>query len=358
MIIETSRAKYEVFLEMIQFEITGRCNMRCEHCRAWQEPRKDMAMEMISKVLDFALPEASSEMRFTISGGEPFLHPQLIKIIKLIKERVSESNKIKKYAIAITTNGSLVTKEKIKQLEELNIKKLYIQVSIDSSNPQIHDNFRSFPGAFERAVKTIKLLTKTKLIPQIRATVVPATVSGINDLVFLAKKYGVKRIGFGSVIPTGRGRLNSRLIFTPLEKKRFLEKVTETKINYPEMEIFCEDPLRFAIDSKAWDYGKFDYKKPNFIEGCSAGITMINVQSDGILTPCSMLLKPILNIKDKTPQEILKTYTSSKIIHNLIERKVKGKCAQCELKRLCGGCRAVAEGIMEDCFAEDPTCWK
>jgi len=65
-----------------------------------------------------------------------------------------------------------------------------------------------------------------------------------------------------------------------------------------------------------------------------------------------------LNIKNKTPKEILKAYTSSKVIHNLIERKVKGKCDICDLKRLCGGCRAAAEGINGDYLAEDPTCWR
>ncbi len=69
MIIEGSDKNYEIFLEMIQFEITGRCNMQCKHCRAWKEPKNDMTLEMINKVLDFAIPEAGKEIRFTISGG-------------------------------------------------------------------------------------------------------------------------------------------------------------------------------------------------------------------------------------------------------------------------------------------------
>jgi len=361
MIIETPHGRYEIFLELVQFEITGRCNMRCRHCRAWKEPKKDLSIGMIEKVLEFVIPEACSEIRFTISGGEPFLHPQLFEILKLIKKKVDDvndtNNKIIPHVV-ITTNGYLVTEEKIKRLEEIGFKKLCVQVSIDSSNPQKHDTFRSTPGAFDKAIKAVKLLAESKLVASIRATIIPDTLSEIEDLILLAKKYGVKRIGFGSVIPTGKGKLNPSLIFTPLQKKLFLEMVSKYKLKYPEIEIVTEDPLKFAISPKVWDFGNFDYRNPAFRGGCTAGITMINVRSDGTITPCSMLLIPIVNIKNKPPQEILKAYTSSKIIHKLVERKVKGKCAQCKLKRLCGGCRAAAEGINGDYLAEDPSCWK
>jgi len=358
MIIETSYARYEVFLEMIQFEITGRCNMRCQHCRAWQDPQRDLTLNDIEKVLDFAVPEACSEMRFTISGGEPFLHPQIFKILELIKKKVDDAKKVIHHAV-ITTNGFLLTEEKIKRLENIGFRELYVQTSIDSVNPKKHNIFRSFPYAFERAIKAVELLAKSKLITSIRATITPQNLSEIEDLILLAINCGAKRIGFGSVIPTGKGRLNRQLILTPSQKKLFLEKVTEYRKKYSsKIRISTEDPLKFAVCTKSWDFGDFDCQSSSFLGGCSAGIITINILSDGTITPCSMLLKPIVNIKNKTSKEILRAYISSKIIHNLIERKIKGKCNVCNLKRLCGGCRAAAEGISGDYLDEDPTCFK
>ncbi len=358
MIIKTPHAGYEVYFEMVQFEITGRCNMRCQHCRAWQDPQKDLTLNDIEKVLDFAAPEACSEMRFTISGGEPFLHPKIFEILGLIKRKVDDAKKIIHHAV-ITTNGSLLTEEKIKRLENIGFRELYVQVSIDSSDPRKHDAFRSFPGAFEKAIKAVNLLAKSKLVTSIRATITPHTLSEIEDLILLAINYGAKRIGFGSVIPTGKGKLNRQLVLTPTQKKLFLEKITEYKQKYSsKIRVSTEDPLKFAISTKIWDFGDLDCQSPSFLCGCSAGIITINILSDGTITPCSMLLKPIVNIKNKTPKEILRDYTSSKIIHNLIERKIKGKCSVCRLKRLCGGCRAAAEGISGDYLAEDPTCWR
>lgn len=166
MIIETPHAKYETFLEMIQFEVTGRCNMKCQHCRAWQDPQKDLPLDNIEKVLDFAVPEACSEMRFTISGGEPFLHPQIFEILKLIKKKVDDAGKIIHHTV-ITTNGSLITEDKIRRLESIGFRELYVQISIDSVNPEKHNSFRSFPNAFEKATKAVKLLAKSELVNSI-----------------------------------------------------------------------------------------------------------------------------------------------------------------------------------------------
>lgn len=331
--------------------------MRCRHCRAWDDPQKDLSLDDIEKVLDFAIPEASSEIRFTISGGEPFLHSHIFEALDLIKRKVDKAKKTIHHAV-ITTNGSLLTEEKIKQLENIYLRELFVQVSIDSIIPEKHDTFRSFSGGWEKAVNAVELLANSKLIASIRATITPDTISEIEDLALLAKKLRAKRIGFGSVIPTGKGRSDQKLILTPFLKKMFLEKITECKIKYPEISISTEDPIKFGVCLKTWDFGDFDYHGPSFLGGCSAGIITINVLSNGIITPCSMLLKSIVDIKNKTPKEILEEYTSSRVIHNLIERKVKGQCMTCDLRRLCGGCRAAAEGISGDYLAEDPTCWK
>jgi len=296
MIIETPHGRYETFLEMIQFEITGRCNMKCQHCRAWQDPQKDLTLNDIERILDFAVPEACSEMRFTISGGEPFLHPQIFGISKLIKEKVDEARKIIHHAV-ITTNGSLLTEEKIKQLENIGFRELYVQVSIDSVDPRKHNSFRSFSNAFEKATRAVKLLATSKLVTSIRATITPQTLSEIEDLIVFAINCGAKRIGFGSVIPTGKGRLNQQLVLTPLKKKLFLEKITEYKQKYSsKIRVSTEDPLKFAVCTKSWDFGDFDCQSPSFLGGCSAGIITINVLSDGTITPCSMLLKPVVSI--------------------------------------------------------------
>jgi radical SAM protein with 4Fe4S-binding SPASM domain len=37
--------------------------------------------------------------------------------------------------------------------------------------------------------------------------------------------------------------------------------------------------------------------------------------------------------------------------------EVKGKCATCKYKKICGGCRSRAYAASGDYLAEDPVCW-
>lgn len=118
--------------------------------------------------------------------------------------------------------------------------------------------------------------------------------------------------------------------------------------------------MKFACgDFTTWDIGEdIDIASEETIGGCTAGITGFNVSSDGFITPCAVFLENISNIIGKTPEQISEEYKNSILIKNLLKRDFDGKCGKCELKRICGGCRATAYGITGSYKASDPTCWR
>lgn len=75
----------------------------------------------------------------------------------------------------------------------------------------------------------------------------------------------------------------------------------------------------------------------------------------GDITPCSMFHQRIANIYEDKDLEA--TYTSSEIIHNLLDRNYKGKCGACDKEYVCGGCRVRAEYFYGDYLQEDKLCW-
>lgn len=348
--IELENSVIEFGFQHCQIEITGKCNMRCEHCRAWDEARVHMGLDLFKKCVDFATSEAYDGFRVTISGGEPFLHPELVNMLKYLKEKRIED-------IIITTNGSLVTKDKLEQIKKIGFKNIVIQVSVDSYVPEDHDKFRNHSGAFKKAMKTFDLLKELDIQSSLRSSITPDRINQIEGLIKLAKDKGAMRVGIGSVIPVGKGKENEKLRMSPKDKKIFLEKLVECKEKYPELDITTEDPQKFALDNCPWDYGEYDIEDETFFGGCSAGISGFNIDSVGILTPCAVLLKEILDLKNLSIGEAKEKYVNSQIIKKLFERKFSGKCGKCKLKKLCGGCRAVAEGINGDYLGEDITCF-
>ena len=52
--VETEDTIYEIEFGQVQIEITGQCNMSCQHCRAAHQLKHDMPIEQIVKIIRFA----------------------------------------------------------------------------------------------------------------------------------------------------------------------------------------------------------------------------------------------------------------------------------------------------------------
>ncbi len=354
MTIELEDEMYEANIELVQLEITGSCNMHCKHCRAADMPKKIIDKELMMKIINFINKIKSDNLRINISGGEPFLHPYLIDCLSMLK-----SKNIDRFVI--TTNASLITDNILRQLDELDLSYLCLQVSIDSIDKNVHNNFRGFPNAFEKCVEVLEKIKKYQNInSSIRMTITKDTISEIDDMIKFAIDKGCSIISFGSVIPFGNAR-DCKLSFMDKSKEEFIGLIMEKAEKYKkQIRITTEDPLKFLYQ---YENGlldsNIDIEDSCIFGGCTAGISSININSDGTITPCSMMNEIVLNINNyDNIDDIIKEYENSQVIKKLYSKKYSGKCGGCDLKRICGGCRAVAKAMSGDYMGSDLSCWR
>ena len=354
MYIELENDIYETKLELIQIETTGYCNMHCKHCRASNQPHKMITKEQMHKILSFAKKVQANDFKLTFSGGEPFLNKNLFDYLVMAKE-----NGFKK--IVITTNASLITDEWLEKLNDLKLDFLCIQVSIDSLDEKIHDSFRGYPGAFKKCCEVLDKIQKyDHIYSSIRMTITPKTLPQIEDMVKFALDKKCKILGIGSVIPFGRAS-DGKLSLNPDQKREFLSIIQDQfQKNKGKLEVVTEDPLKFLLQhEKDYDNLSVDLTNDCVFGGCTAGISSININSDGIITPCSMMEDVVLDINEcKEADEMIKKYEESEIIKKLFSKKYSGKCGSCKLKRICGGCRASAKARSGDIMGPDLSCWR
>lgn len=150
--------------------LTQQCNLHCSYCYAKKSRSNETASkENIKLMIDYVLgnrPKSQKIFSF-IGGGEPTLNWDLLAwSIEYIRGTQKHENVI----ISITTNGTLLTEERIVWLKE---NKVDIGLSFDIL-PEIQNNLRSFKngeGSFNRINHTIGLLHKHDLFFRIRATV-------------------------------------------------------------------------------------------------------------------------------------------------------------------------------------------
>lgn len=136
---------YSPFL--IVWNFTNACNLRCKHC--YQKAEKSTSDELNTKEV-MNIIDRMGEIGITyvaLSGGEPLMRKDFFDAAKRM-----EKNEI---AFSIATNGTLLTKENVKKLEEADCK--YIQISLDGATAKTHDWLRG-KGMFEKTIKGIKTL--------------------------------------------------------------------------------------------------------------------------------------------------------------------------------------------------------
>lgn len=117
--------------EIVQFDITNRCNNNCLCC--WNnssllgepsEERKkekeyELPFDLIKKTIG-ELREMGTKTLFLAGGGEPFMHPQIMKILRYAKESDMR--------VFINTNFTLIDKKRAEEIVDLKIDHIHVSL--------------------------------------------------------------------------------------------------------------------------------------------------------------------------------------------------------------------------------------
>ncbi len=347
--VETEDSIFEIEFGQIQIEITGRCNMKCEHCRASYQAQLDMPIDQIVKIVRFARQFSPNYKEIILSGGEPLMHRDFASVLIAVRNNGGEF-------ITLTSNGSKLTRKHLDQVEELQFKRFVLSVSLDSLNPERHNTFRGHPGAFRSAVRALQMVAKRNsptMVASMRSTIQASQIDSMEEMVVFAKNIGCARVSFSAIHPAGRAIERPDLWMTREQKKAFLENLYRLKGAYPDLNITTNDPLKCLLR------GVHDIGTENELvfDGCGAAAITFNVNADGTMTPCALLNVPMMNVFPLSISEITDRYRDNPIVRDMLTMNLHGKCGSCNLKYQCGGCRARALVQLGDFLAEDPHCF-
>jgi MoaA/NifB/PqqE/SkfB family radical SAM enzyme len=222
-------------LRSVWFQVTGTlCNLACRHCFNASGPRDPWLASLPADVVLRSIAEAEAlgvrELYFT--GGEPFLHPEILSLLEAA------------LAVAPTTvltNGTLLDDGLADALAALAARSPYsleVRVSLDAATAAANDAVRG-RGSFARAMAAIVRLSARGLPPIVTATEIAAPRDGhtlYEDLrgVLVAAGVDKPRLKLLPVLPLGRcaGRAGERRL-TPEDLEGFDTarlQCTETRV--------------------------------------------------------------------------------------------------------------------------------
>jgi AdoMet-dependent heme synthase len=335
----------------IQWHITNKCNLRCKHCYQTDYTTNDqMSFEEFKEIgnkIFTTLHKWKKLGDFSITGGEPFLHPRIFDILQFINASEDVSR------LDILTNGTLMNQKVIDKLKQFD-KLRYIQISLDGSCPEVHDRIRG-KGSFDFTMRGIHLLIGNGIEVRIMFTLQQLNKSDVSGIIDLCIRENIGGLTIERIIPT-----NTNDEFTSQEIHYIFKYISDRSDEEYEkgtkLKILKYRPLWINIDPCR---AKMNMNTPSHkdLGGlCSAGMDGICVLPNADVLACRRLPLSIGNLQRDSLEKI---WFQSKLLWEIRDKNnLRGKCNLCDYSSRCGGCRSMAYAYTGDYLASDPHCWK
>ncbi|MGC8491831.1 MAG: radical SAM protein [Syntrophobacteraceae bacterium] len=319
--------------ETIAFNITHRCNLRCEYCFEEigfnaTEPSFEEAKDILDQLNAFGVKE------ILLEGGEIFLVPYIFDLL----EKVIDYD----FRVHVISNGTLINPEVADYLSCLGIS---IGISLDGPTPETN----IFRGAiaFHKALSAIRMLVDKGMTVYINCVVTRSNYAHVAQLAKLCHDAGA----YGLVLQQLHcsGRANASFFKS---NHITIDQLTELKIVYKELAETYPDI--YFVNSEVFDFlnARERYHKvcsyqheyfPQKILRCGAGQRFCVIQPDLSVIPCGILGNfPCGNLKQQSFQEIWHHSEGFNFLRQMSEYTadmIPG-CSKCPINAICdGGCR-------------------
>ena len=349
---------------VIFWNLTGRCNLYCEHCYNSSGPDQGEEEELTTKEA-ISFIDDCGELSIPViifSGGEPLIRTDIFELAGQAHTLGIKT--------AISTNGTLITPGITEKIRDAGIG--YVGISLDGATAKTHDRFRNCPGAFERSLKAFSYCRSAGIRCGVRVTLTRENFRELGDLINLALHLRACRFCVYWLVPSGRGadsyqnlQLNENEVYSALDLLYNYAKATDPSL----MEFLTVDGPQDAVHllHRMEKEGSEDIMEAKRLVssmkgGCSAGIRVANITPSGEIYPCQFAQMPefrIGSIREKLFAEIWNNPENPVI--SLFRKKnpqITGKCSNCSFLDLCGGgCRVRAFRQTGNFSAEDPFCF-
>ena len=312
------------------------CNLRCKYCFAstgdFGTGRKLMPLEVGKAAIDFLLEKSVGRENLEVDffGGEPLMNFDVVKeIVKYARSKEKEYNK--NFRFTITTNGLLLTDDKI---EYINKEMSNVVLSIDGRK-EVNDKMRvrvDGSGCYDKIVENYKKLVAGRGDKEyyVRGTYTKYNLDFAEDVIHLYNA-GFDQISGEPVMEDD----SIEYAFTEAdldkiyaEYDKLVDKVAELKKEDEKFNFF-----HFMIDL---DQGPCVIKR---LRGCGSGNEYVAITPDGDIYPCHQFVGheeyKMGNLEEHTFNENIKKEFAGCHVYS------KPTCRDCWAKFYCsGGCNA------------------
>ena len=347
---------------LVIWETTRACDLACKHCRAEAIPNRnpnELSTAEAKKLLEDV--RRFGRVLFVFTGGDALKREDIFELTE-------HGAKLGLRMAMTPTVSPRVTPDTLRRLKQAGLAR--ISVSIDGSTPAIHDAIRGVPGCWDWAVRILREAKEVGLSTQVNTTVSNWNLEDFDALYELMTTLGIVFWEVFFLVPTGRARPED--VPTPEQWERIFNRMYDLAQDAPfDIKATAAPQYRRVVVQRqvaerragARDEAPdeltagLDFSLKDGVgraKGVNDGDGFMFVSHTGDIFPSGFLPLSAGNVRTA---DLVETYRSSPLFLSLRDRsRLKGKCAVCEYRPICGGSRARAFGITGDPLESEPYC--
>lgn len=250
---------------LVHFEVTMRCNARCDFCNYWKTPASEKARELRS-FADAA--RFFDPLMVCFTGGEPLLRRDLEDLVAAVNQAVRL-----KY-MTLITHGAMLTTERARSLWDAGINQF--SISLDFLDAR-HDRARGIPGLAARILETVPRLRENG-VDNVRFNTVikDENLEHLMEIVRTAHALGIG-VGFSTYTDMKNGNASH---YPPAERLTLVDAVVSELLAFKRRH-------RGVITSSDWYLRQIPrYFRRELHDPCASGLRTIHIDPAGFVRRC------------------------------------------------------------------------
>lgn len=347
---------------LVIWETTQACGLACRHCRASAVPDRhpdelttQEAKRMLDRVREFG------PIIFVFSGGDCMRRPDIVELVEY-GARLG----LRMAATPATTD--LTDRPMLQRLKDAGLAR--VAVSLDGSNPEIHDAFRRVEGSFDAGLRILRASQAIGMTTQVNTVIGRHNIDDIDSLMRLMTDVGIVFWEVFFLVPMGRARpedMASADEFEDVFHKLYdLSKTAPFDIKATAVPQYARVVLERQVAERRngertaapspLTAGVHHSEKDGIgrARGVNDGDGFMFVSHLGDIYPSGFLPIAAGNVRR---DDLVDVYRNAPLFRRLRDRsQLKGKCNVCEYRPVCGGSRARAYAMTGDYMEAEPFC--
>ena len=296
--------------------LTFRCQNDCVHCYAGgPHATPELTTAQWKTVID-NLNEVGVFI-LTFTGGEPTLRDDLPDLLFYAQN--------KGMVTGLISNGrKLRDKNYVLLLEKAGLD--FVQVTLESHNPEVHDKITGVKGSWVETIEGIRNVTQSQIYVSTNTTLSKQNMSDFLITVDFIKGLGVDAFGCNSLIYSGKAPAAQQEFALSTDNLNALLPKIRDKANLIGLKFLWYTPTQYCdFDPVTLGLG---------VKSCTAAMINACVGPNGDVYPCQSYFESLGNILTQSWDKIWNHPLAKKLRNR---EYTQDKCRDCSELQVCGG---------------------